>query len=109
TLKPKITILHFGNIVEDIDSEFLNVKKLEKQLRALKESGFTAVSLSDLWNFYYDKKPLPAKTLVLMFDHGFLETYLNVDPVLRKLKWPSSRSILIIWRTGKPFFFTGIV
>jgi peptidoglycan/xylan/chitin deacetylase (PgdA/CDA1 family) len=87
--EPRILALAFDRIVSEPAPNKIDAKALAGHLRKLKEDGFVAVSLEALARFYEQGEPLPPKSLVLSFDHGYLSTFLAVDPLLRELLWPA--------------------
>jgi len=86
---PKILALAFDRIVSEPAPNKITGDELRRHLRTLESEGFVAVSLEALARFYENGEPLPEKSLVLTFDHGYLSTYNAVDPVLRELGWPA--------------------
>ncbi|HLE72548.1 MAG TPA: polysaccharide deacetylase family protein [Vicinamibacteria bacterium] len=87
--EPKIVALAFDRIVSEPAPNKITGDELRRHLRTLESEGFVAVSLEALARFYENGEPLPEKSLVLTFDHGYLSTYNAVDPVLRELGWPA--------------------
>jgi len=103
--EPKILVLAFDRIVSEPAPNKITGEELRRHLRALESAGFVAVSLGSLVRFYENGEPLPEKSLVLTFDHGYLSTYDTVDPVLRELGWPAVLFVMTE-RQGRrdPFF-----
>lgn len=87
------TVLEYDRVVSNKSTDHISRENFLKQLQALKEDGYQAVSLTHINNFYYENKNLPEKSVLLMFAHGYLETYVTVDPILRQLKWPAVMTI----------------
>lgn len=56
----------------------------EAQLKYLKESGFTTVSLADVHDHLSKGKVLPEKPIVLTFDDGHRDAYTHAFPLLKK-------------------------
>ncbi|MGN6190133.1 MAG: hypothetical protein ACTHOE_14670, partial [Conexibacter sp.] len=59
-----------------------------EQMRALKDAGYTAVTLQEWWDSWHAHGPLPAKPVVVSFDDGYHSHLANALPVLRALGWP---------------------
>ncbi len=57
--------------------------ELENDLRWLAENGYTAVTMAELVAYVYGGAPLPERPVVLSFDDGYLNNYVNVLPLLR--------------------------
>jgi peptidoglycan/xylan/chitin deacetylase (PgdA/CDA1 family) len=87
--QPRILALAFDRIVSEPAPNKITGEELRRHLNALRSAGFVAVSLETLARFYEKGEPLPEKSLVLTFDHGYLSTYDAVDPLLRELSWPA--------------------
>jgi peptidoglycan/xylan/chitin deacetylase (PgdA/CDA1 family) len=103
--EPKILVLAFDRIVSNPVQNKIAGEELRQHLRALERSGFTAVTLEALARFYESGEPLPEKSLVLTFDHGYLSTYDAVDPLLRELRWPAVLFIMTERQERRDPFF----
>lgn len=57
------------------------------QVDWLAENGYTAVTLVQVQNAWYDGGTLPPKPIVLSFDDGYLGQYLYAMPILEKKGW----------------------
>ncbi|GAV22121.1 polysaccharide deacetylase family protein [Carboxydothermus pertinax] len=55
-----------------------------KQLDWLKANGYHTVSLKDVYDYWYENKPLPSKPIVLTFDDGNISAYNIVLPALKE-------------------------
>jgi peptidoglycan/xylan/chitin deacetylase (PgdA/CDA1 family) len=60
----------------------------KKQLDLLTKNGFSFISLKDVEAYYYNKKPIPARSVVITFDDGNLNTYTLAYPILKARKIP---------------------
>lgn len=67
-----------ANKIYDVDP-----KNFEIQLEYLKNHGYTAISFDDLTN-YFNGSTLPAKPVIISFDDGLENQYLNALPILKK-------------------------
>ncbi len=103
--QPKVLVLAFDRIVAEPAPNKITGEELRRHLRTLRSAGFVAVSLEALVRFYERGEPLPEKSLVLTFDHGYLSTFDTVDPLLRELGWPAVLFVMTE-RQGRrdPFF-----
>lgn len=58
--------------------------QLENDLIYLKENGFVTITVDDLINYVYNKKPLPEKPIMLTFDDGYYNNYYYAYPLMKK-------------------------
>ena len=54
------------------------------QLIALREQKYTSITLSDLYYAIEAGKPLPEKPVVLTFDDGYADNYINAFPIMKE-------------------------
>lgn len=59
-----------------------------QQLTALKQAGFEAITMQELFDAWRNGSQLPQKPVVLSFDDGDISHALNAAPPLLKLRWP---------------------
>ncbi|HKG04110.1 MAG TPA: polysaccharide deacetylase family protein [Conexibacter sp.] len=62
--------------------------EFQDQMQALKDTGYTAITLQEAWDSWRAGGPLPAKPVVVSFDDGYHSHLANALPVLRALGWP---------------------
>ncbi len=67
----------FGNDVISPD-------EFESDLKYLKENHYNTITMTQLIDYVHDKKELPQNPVILSFDDGYLSTYLNVYPLVKK-------------------------
>lgn len=73
---------------------YVPAPEFAEQMQALKQAGFHAVTLDQLWRHWKSGAPLPGgKPVVLSFDNGYQSQYTNALPVLRKLGWKGVENI----------------
>ena len=56
----------------------------EEQMKYLSQSGYRAISLYDLYGHLALNAPLPPKPIILTFDDGYRDAYVNAFPILKK-------------------------
>ncbi len=93
TNNPLLLVLTYGRITKSGDGKFISQAQLKEHLHAIRDQGFAPISIEEVKNFYHEGMPLPAKSVLLLFEHGFLSTYENVDPVLRDMRWRATMAI----------------
>ncbi len=62
----------------------LSPDSFEEDLRYLSENGYQAVFISELINYVYNGTPLPEKPVVLTFDDGYYNNYVQGLPLVEK-------------------------
>jgi peptidoglycan/xylan/chitin deacetylase (PgdA/CDA1 family) len=62
--------------------------EFQEQMDALKDAGYTAVTLQEAWDSWHADGPLPRRPVVVSFDDGYHSHIANAYPVLRTLGWP---------------------
>ena len=90
---PRLAILSYDRIVTEADGHHVSAAQLRRQLEALRQAGFNPITIEQLRAFYVDHQGLPRKPLLLFFEHGYSESFENVDPILRELKWHAAMGI----------------
>lgn len=56
----------------------------ENQLKWLKMSGYTSISLNELYNYMKRGEEIPKKAIVLTFDDGYADNWVFAYPLLKK-------------------------
>lgn len=56
----------------------------DKLLRALHKRGYRTVSLADLYAHMAGEKTCPPRSIVLVFDDGYLDNWVTVQPLLKR-------------------------
>ena len=80
----RLPVLMYHDITRDGEPGFLTVTlcRLEKQLRYIKEKGYQAISLRQLYYYLTEGRPLPRKPVLLSFDDGFKSNFTYLYPLL---------------------------
>lgn len=88
---PKVPILMYHYIgnnpnPKDTARDTLSVTpdKFEAQMSYLQQHGYTSISLDTLAAIYNGQTAAPTHPIVLTFDDGYIDFYLNAYPILRK-------------------------
>lgn len=58
--------------------------EFESDLKYLVEKNYNTITMTELIDYVYEGKELPLNPIILTFDDGYLSTYKNVYPLLKK-------------------------
>ncbi len=92
-LSKKIPVLMYHCITKDEDlansnSLYVTLEKFEKDLKYLKDKGYTSIFAKDI------DKELPQKPVVITFDDGYKDNYIYGYPLLKKYNFKATIFIL---------------
>jgi len=75
----------------DNNEEYFNVtpEEFKKQMVFLKEHNYNVIKLSDLTGLFEQKK-IKSNTVVITFDDGYQDNFLNAFPILKELNLPAT-------------------
>lgn len=80
-----IPVLMYHSISNKKGNEIqLSKDVFEAQLKFLKDEDYTTLSLDELYDFIVFNRPIPKKSVVITFDDGYVDNYLNAYPILKK-------------------------
>jgi len=86
SFKKGFPILMYHKISENYaDSLTITVKELERQLKYLKDNDYKCLSFTDLKHYYNKHEPIPAKSVIITFDDGYLNNKIYLLPILERL------------------------
>jgi hypothetical protein len=84
-----VALSYFG-VARTGTSELIAKKRLDQQLRALYDLGYTTISQQDVMDYYNKGKPLPPKALFLSFEDGRNDSSLFAQPLLEKYNFKAT-------------------
>lgn len=84
-----IAISYFG-VDRTGNGSLISKKKLDEHMQALKASGYVTITQDDIKNYYLNNKPLPPRSLFLMFEDGRKDTAVFAQKVLEKYNYKAS-------------------
>lgn len=77
------------------------------QLDYLARNGYTSIDLYDLTAGIVDQKALPARPIILTFDDGYVDAYINAFPLLRQYGFTATFFIITEFvDRGQPGYLT---
>ena len=85
--KITLPVIMYHSILEDkarVGKYVISPEEFEKDLKYIREKGYTTVSVTDLINYTQKKAPLPEKPILLTFDDGYYNNYLYAFPLAQE-------------------------
>lgn len=73
----------------------------ERQMRFLREHRYNVIGLADLAQLTSDKKRIPARTVAITLDDGYMDNYTYAFPILKRYNIPVT-VFLIVQEIGRP-------
>lgn len=67
-----------------LGKDVISPYEFESDLIYLKEHNYNTITMTDLIHYVYYDKELPENPIILTFDDGYLNTYVNVFPLLKQ-------------------------
>lgn len=95
--KARLPILMYHSLLKDPameNSYVISPRLFEKDLKYLKEHGYTSILMSDLIAYVEKGTPLPEKPVLITFDDGYYNNYLYAFPLLKKYQMKAVISII---------------
>lgn len=69
-------------------------QRFKEQVAALRQAGYTAITLQDVKALYKDAKPLPRKAILMTFDHSRKSSYFDARSILMRAGWSA---VMFLW------------
>jgi peptidoglycan/xylan/chitin deacetylase (PgdA/CDA1 family) len=97
----QVPVLMYHSVADDPPAETrsLSVRPadLGRQLRHLRDSGFTGLTFADLWAHSRTGAELPVRPVVLTFDDGYADTHEQALPLLQEYGFPATVFVTTGW------------
>lgn len=99
---PILMYHHVGMLPPNADAVRISLtispELFEAQMKFIADQGFTPIRILDLVNHLQNGAPLPPKPIILTFDDGYEDNYINVFPTLKDYGFPGTFFII----SGRP-------
>lgn len=109
-IRPGIPVLMYHHILpqEDITGMFadnnvvVSAERFKSDMETLKANGYETISLRQLNEFVRNDAPVPAKSVVITFDDGYLSNKLYAMPILKEAGYTAVIFALTGWMEEHP-------
>ena len=99
-IEQRIAILTYHGVVEEVnDSVDISVDYFEKQMKWLYDNNYKTITMDEFYKWKKGDIKLPLKTVMIVFDDGWRNNYLNALPILEK--YDLNASIFVVWKYSK--------
>ena len=85
-----IALSYFGVDRMGDTSTLIGEEQLRRQLKALRDQGYVTITQKDIEAYYKDGKPLPQRSLFLMFEDGRRDTAIFAQDILEEFNYKAS-------------------
>jgi len=94
----KIPILMYHSIsYEKGNTLRVSKENFKKQMRYLKDNNYTTLTVDELYNYMETGEIVPKKPIIITFDDGYEDNYINAYPILKELKF--NATVFVITNT----------
>jgi hypothetical protein len=84
-----VALSYFG-VARTGNQYLIGVDRLQGQLQALKDLGYVTITQEDILSYYQSGKPLPEKSLFLIFEDGRRDTAIFSQKILEDLNFKAT-------------------
>lgn len=81
-----IPVLYYHSVdPSEANEVIISPDKLKEQLTYIKDSGYTTLTMKEVYDYILNNKPIPEKSILITFDDGYMDNYVNAFPILKEL------------------------
>lgn len=80
--------------------------RLNMDMKYLKDNGFTTLSTDELYDFMVKNKPIPKKSILITFDDGYEDNYINAFPILKKYNFKATVFVITGYVDKSKYFLS---
>ncbi len=82
-----IPVLMYHHVVEEgneVNKITITTKRFKEDMEYLKTKGYTSISFKQLIDYNEGREDIPKKPVIITFDDGYKDNYINAYPILKK-------------------------
>ena len=81
-----IPVLYYHSVNNEVQNEVtITPETLKKELKYIKDKGYTTLSINEVNEYLLNNKPIPEKSILITFDDGYMDNYYYAFPILKEL------------------------
>lgn len=105
--KNSVPVLNYHQINnEDVNALTVSVEDFDAQMKYLAQNGYTSITPNEMLAAFENGETLPEKTVVITFDDGYLDNYLNAYPILQKYNLKGTMFVITDYVSLYPNYIT---
>lgn len=100
-----VRILNYHSIRSDMKTRgfghsSISGRVFSAQMKYLKEKNYNVIDLDDFIQWKENGRPIPPKTVILTFDDGFADNYVNAFPIISRYSFRAVLSVITEYVDG---------
>jgi len=113
-----IPILCYHRFGQGHEKLAVSEKKFREQMQYLKDNHYNVIPMDAMHDFLENRKPLPAKSVIITIDDGYRSTYDIAYPILKSFNFPATLFLYtdftgardaVSWKQTKIMYDSGII
>lgn len=104
--KIKIPVICYHSINKDPSGKssiIISPEKFRQHLQAIKDNGYTTLTMAQFNDYILGDKPIPEKSVLLTFDDGYMDNYTNAFPILKEFNMNATIFVISNYLDGKEY------
>jgi peptidoglycan/xylan/chitin deacetylase (PgdA/CDA1 family) len=73
----------------------ISVEQFEREMQGIKDAGFTVIPMQDFIAWRRNEKNIPHKSCLITIDDGWISSYTNAWPILKRFNYPFTLFIYV--------------
>ncbi|MBP2651912.1 MAG: pgaB 3 [Firmicutes bacterium] len=87
----EIPVLNYHMVEDNVDNQLaVTVKDFDDQMSYLYRNGYKSITPDELLSYLKNGDDIPEKSVLITFDDGYRDTYLNAYPILEKYRFTAT-------------------